>query len=286
MPTPGQELASIDFGSMLGGPLIAAVNAQAQSALSTVNFIKQVGFKKTGTDQNPDATETGDPVYVTFKYPKEVQPYTPAVAAHITGIQVTAGGTGYTGTPTVTISGGGGSGARAEAVVDSGVVVAVNLLDPGSGYTSKPTATVAGGGGSGATLSVDFASATTPQPAVYETMQLQVPILSMLPIPYIRIEDVTIDFNAKINSVEYQKLDESLKVDGSLDASASWGWGSAKLHVGVAYQKSTQTGSNVDRTYSMQVHMHAVQDELPAGMEKILSILENSIRSVPATTGA
>lgn len=287
MPTPGQELASIDFGSMLGGPLIAAVNAQAQSALSTVNFIKQVGFKKTGTEQNPDSAETGDPVYVTFKYPKEVQPYTPAVAAHITGVKVTSGGSGYTTAPIITISGGGGSGARAEAVVEGGEIVSVNLLDAGSGYTSKPTAGLTGGGGgTGGVVEVEFASATTSQPAVYETMQLQVPILSMLPIPYIRIEDVTIDFNAKINSVEYQKVDESLKVDGSLDASASWGWGSAKLHVGVAYQKSTQSGSNVDRTYSMQVHMHAVQDEMPAGMEKILSILENSIRSVPATAGA
>lgn len=33
MPTPGQELASIDFASMLGGPLVAAVNAQAQAAI-------------------------------------------------------------------------------------------------------------------------------------------------------------------------------------------------------------------------------------------------------------
>ena len=48
MPNPGQELSSIDFASMLGGPLVAVIDAQAQAAMSTVNFIKEVGFKKVG----------------------------------------------------------------------------------------------------------------------------------------------------------------------------------------------------------------------------------------------
>jgi hypothetical protein len=51
MPTPGQELASIDFESMIGGPLVAVINAQAQAALSTINFIKEVGFKKPSAEQ-------------------------------------------------------------------------------------------------------------------------------------------------------------------------------------------------------------------------------------------
>jgi hypothetical protein len=40
----GQELSSIDFQSMIGGPLGAIVDAQAQAALSSVDFIKSVGF--------------------------------------------------------------------------------------------------------------------------------------------------------------------------------------------------------------------------------------------------
>ena len=78
MPRPGQELASIDFESMLGGPLVAVVNAQAQSAMATVNFIKEVGFKQ--PDETEDAggdTSTQEPIYVTFKYPKELSPYDP-----------------------------------------------------------------------------------------------------------------------------------------------------------------------------------------------------------------
>ncbi|MBF0107966.1 MAG: DUF2589 domain-containing protein [Magnetococcales bacterium] len=210
MPTPGQELASIDFESMIGGPLIAVINAQAQSAMTTVNFIKEVGFKKKDTEDTAGGdTGTADPIYVSFKYPKELIPYQPA----------TPGSAGVPGTPAV--------------------------------------------------------------PAVYETQELKVPILTMLPIPYIRIDLVTIDFNAKINSVEYRKTDTNLKVDASLEANAGWLWGSAKLKVSTAYQRSTQQGSSVNRTYSLAIHVKAVQDEMPSGMEKILSILENAITSKP-----
>jgi hypothetical protein len=120
-------------------------------------------------------------------------------------------------------------------------------------------------------------------PAVYETQQLQVPILTMLPIPFIRIDLTTIDFNAKINSVEYQKTDTNLKVDAKLDAKAGWLYGSVKLSVATSFQRTTQQGNTVDRTYSMAVHIKAVQDEMPAGMERILGILEGAIVGTPAS---
>lgn len=222
MPNPGQELASIDFESMIGGPLIAVVNAQAQAAMSTVNFIKQVGFKKPPQDQLAGGdSETDEPIYVTFKYPKELSPYVPKVPAN-----------------------------------------------PGNPNANPP---------------IPATPEVPAVPAVYETQQLQVPILTMLPIPFIRIELATVDFNAKINSVEYRKTDTSLKVDASLEASAGWLWGSAKLKVSTSFQRTTQEGNTVDRTYSMAVHVKAVQDEMPAGMEKILGILESAITSTPAT---
>src|SRR3989304_7844477 len=212
MPSPGQELSSIDFESMIGGPLVAVINAQAQAAMSTVNFIKEVGFKKTSTEEEAGGdTSTEEPIYVTFKYPKEIKPYEPAVDANPSAI------------PPV--------------------------------------------------LAKDAVA------AVYEIQELKVPILTILPIPFIRIEETTIDFNAKINSVEYRKTDTSLKVDASLEAKAGWLWGSAKLKVSTSYQRTTSEGNSVNRTYSLAIHVKAVQDEMPAGMEKMLSILEGAITS-------
>lgn len=285
MPTPGQELASIDFASMLGGPLIAAVNAQAQAAMSAVNFIKEVGFKKISDEQDPTASQTGDPIYVAFKYPKEIAPFMPADTG--VTLTLTSGGSGYTTAPTVTIAAPstGGIQATATTSVDAaGAVVGLVVTNPGRGYTSAPSVTF-GGPGSGAAATAAIIR-PNPVPAQIQQMKLEVPILTMLPIPYLRIDDVTIDFNAKINSVEYQKIDTSLKVDAALEAKARWGWGSAKLNVSMSYQRSTQQGVSVDRTYSMTVHIKAVQDETPGGMEKILSILEREMREQPALAPA
>ena len=216
MPTPGQELSSIDFESMIGGPLVAVINAQAQAAMSTVNFIKEVGFKKPSAEQEAGGdTSTEDPIYVSFKYPKELSPYVPAVPANPSA------------TPPI--------------------------------------------------------PASPAVPAVYETQELKVPILTILPIPYIRIEMVTIDFNAKINSVEYRKTNTDLKVNASLEAKAGWLWGSAKLKVSTSFQRTTQEGNSVNRTYSLAIHVKAVQDEMPAGMERMLGILEGAITSKPVS---
>lgn len=215
MPNPGQELSSIDFESMIGGPLVAVINAQAQAAMSTVNFIKEVGFKKPSEEEDAGGdTSTEEPIYVTFKYPKELSPYVPAI--------------------------------------------------PANPDATPPTPEVPA------------------QEAVYEDQELKVPILTILPIPFIRIDLTTIDFNAKINSVEYRKTNTRLKVDASLEAKAGWLWGSAKLKVSTSYQRTSQQGNTVNRTYSLAIHVKAVQDEMPAGMEKMLGILEGAITSMPA----
>ena len=82
MADHGKELSSIDFASLIGGPLNAVVKAQAQAAMTTVSFIKEVGFKKVDTEfEAGDNSATEDPIYVTFKYPKEIVPYQPPVPA-------------------------------------------------------------------------------------------------------------------------------------------------------------------------------------------------------------
>jgi hypothetical protein len=289
MATPARELSSINFESMLGGPLIAVVNAQAKAAMSSVNFIKAVGFKP-GNAQDPTKAETGEPIYVKFKYPKEVAPFQPAVPAAITAINVTAGGANYTSAPQVVFSGGGGTGAAGTAVISGGVVNSVTLDSPGTGYTSAPQIALNGGGGNGATATAAFQVAVPAQPAQVQDMMLEVPILTMLPIPFIRIEETTIDFNAKINSVEEAKTDDTFKIDASLDATVKYpplfAVATVNLKVSTSYQKNTSSGSKVDRTYSMAVHIRAVQDEMPAGMEKMLGILEDAIKSQPAKAPA
>lgn len=280
MPNVGQELASIDFASMLGGPLVAVVNAQTQAALNSVNFIKTVGFEPATVDGDGNPVP-GKPIYVSFKYPKEIAPFQPATDV-VASVKVTTPGSGYTSEPTVAFTGGGGgTGSTAIATVTAGAVTAITVTNPGSGYKSDPGVTLTGGGGSGATATATHAH-TDAIPAQIQEMKLEVPILTMLPIPFIRIEEATIDFHAKLNSVEFSKTDTALGIKADLTVQQGWPGGSAKLNVSVSYQTKTQQGVTVDRTYSMDVHIKAVQDELPAGLDRVLGILEKAMREQPA----
>ncbi len=68
----------------------------------------------------------------------------------VSGIMITASGSGYTSPPNVSITGGGGSGAAATAIISGGYVTNVVITSPGSGYASAPDVSFANGGGSGA----------------------------------------------------------------------------------------------------------------------------------------
>ncbi|MDR2017533.1 MAG: DUF2589 domain-containing protein [Syntrophobacterales bacterium] len=295
MAEPGKELSSIDFKNLIGGPLIAVVEAQAQAAMSTVNFIRAVGFKPpTKQDENDDPGNlptTGDPIYVVFKYPKEISPYEPATEYSIS-VTVTNPGSGYTA-PKVTISGGGGTGATATATIDGdGKVTGIEVTSQGKNYKTAPTVTIghqgtAPSGAVTATAEVVFTEPKAASPAVWQEMKLEVPMLSIVPIPYLRVDEVTIDFNAKINSMQTYEYTSSygVKTDSSVSGSAGFLFAkaSASFKCSTSYQSQSKSTGQVERTYSLAIHVRAVQDELPGGMEKILGILEDAIKAQPAS---
>ena len=288
MADPSTEISNIDFSNMIGSPLLAAIEAQSRAALSTVNFIKSVGF--TGPGPNDPQNATGDPVYVAFKYPREVAPYQPATTAF--EAQIDQGGAGFdpTNPPTFVIAPADTSGrpARGVAVVGSdGVVVGATITDPGQGFTNGENATVtlkAPSGGSDAAVKL-AANITPAKPAILEQMTLEVPLLTIIPIPCVELQEITIDFNAKINSMEKTQTDTDTNFSGELDASVGWGPISAKMHVSAAYQSKTSVGSEVQRTYSLDVHVRATQAETPPGLERVLAILEASVLTRPTSTG-
>lgn len=262
MPNPGTELAALDFGNLIGGPLNAVITAQSMAAQSTATFIKDVGFYKDG-QTNADGDDIGNtPIYVDFKYPKEVQPYQPAVTA-VTAVNAipAVGNPAYPNgmDPMVTVANGGAANPNDTTIAPA---AGLPVYVPGTP----------------AVLGVTGVSAV---PAVYQTMQFSVPILTMLPIPFIKVDIITIDFNAKITSMETQSQSSDLSVGVNLEVKQRWPSGSAKLNVAVAYKKSTSSGSSVERTYSMSIHVQASQDEMPAGMEKLLGILEGAMISAP-----
>lgn len=100
-------------------------------------------------------------------------------------------------------------------------------------------------------------------------INIKVPLIAMLPIPSLRIDHVTIDFNVKLNSVETSQVSSDIKVG----AEVKGGWGPVNFKVSASYQRKSTTGVEVRKEYALNVNVKAVQDEIPAGLEKILNML-------------
>ncbi len=177
------ELQALPFGSLIGGPLDAAIEAQARAAMSSVNFIKQIGFKQ------DKSVET---ITFTAKKGKEVSTIT-------------------------------------------------------------------------------------------------VPLLTIVPIPFIRIDEMTIDFKANITSATQSedKTVESTDKAAKVEAGGSYLFVKASLEASISSKKDSESTKNsryaVETT--IDVHVHAVQDELPAGLAKMLNILTDTIETLEKKDG-
>jgi len=83
------------------------------------------------------------------------------VGSTVSGLQVTAGGSGYVTAPTVSLVGGGGRDATARAFITAGVVTSLQVTNPGTGYTTAPTVIFSGGSGSGAQAQAQIGGITS-----------------------------------------------------------------------------------------------------------------------------
>lgn len=119
-----------------------------------------------------------------------------------------------------------------------------------------------------------------------EMMEMQVPFLTLIPIPFIRVDEATIDFNAKINAVNYSAKTSDHKFDAGSDRRKGFIGRLLGIKASYSYKSTTNSGNRVERTFTLAIHVRAVQDEMPGGMEKILGILESSIRDNMVTRQA
>jgi Protein of unknown function (DUF2589) len=105
--------------------------------------------------------------------------------------------------------------------------------------------------------------------ATSKEIAVKVPLLAMLPIPSLRIEQATIDFNVKLNSVASASVSDELGI--KVDANA--GFGPISFKVSASYQRKTSSNVEVKKEYALNVNVKVSQDEIPPGLEKLLNLL-------------
>ena len=114
---------------------------------------------------------------------------------------------------------------------------------------------------------------------------LKVPILTIVPIPYIAIDTLDINFTCTVNGIENAGYDiQSLSQDYQNKTSQEKSWYFWRPRTSTVYasvsnkrsSRSTQTSEfSVEST--LDVTVHAKSESMPAGMAKILEILSSSI---------
>ena len=110
---------------------------------------------------------------------------------------------------------------------------------------------------------------------------LNAPLLSIIPIPFIRVKDVSVDFLFKINTIASSKNEENQKIGGSADVKASVGYGpfsvSAAVNASYSNEKASESKSSVDKSAELKMHVNATQDEMPEGLKIVLTAITNSL---------
>ena len=114
---------------------------------------------------------------------------------------------------------------------------------------------------------------------------LRVPILTIVPIPYIAIDTLDINFTCTVNGIENAEYDiQSLSQDYQSKTAQEKSWYFWRPRTSTMYasvsnkrsSRSTQTSEfSVEST--LDVTVHAKSESMPAGMAKILEILSSSI---------
>jgi Protein of unknown function (DUF2589) len=127
---------------------------------------------------------------------------------------------------------------------------------------------------------VSFTYSKKDETDVVKEFRLTVPLLAIAPIPYLRIDEMTIDFSAKLTDAIERKTESAFNLSTSVSGKYSAFWSPIKLEfrTSATYATKTATTASERREYRLDIHVRAVQDEMPSGLSKVLEILEDAIQ--------
>ena len=121
-------------------------------------------------------------------------------------------------------------------------------------------------------------------------VQLNVPLLTIVPIPYIAINTIDINFKASISasSSTTSETSEHTEAGGELDAKAGLHLGlfSMEAKLKANYSSKKDSKATAESKYSVEstidVAVKAGQESMPAGMAKVLELLGSALDVVDA----
>jgi hypothetical protein len=118
-----------------------------------------------------------------------------------------------------------------------------------------------------------------------QMVNLVVPLLAIVPIPYIAIDEINIGFKANISasasSVSEQAESSSVGAEAGGSVKGGWGPFSAEASFKANYSSKKDSKASQESKYSveytMDIQVHAKQADMPAGLTAVLGMLQQAI---------
>jgi hypothetical protein len=126
-----------------------------------------------------------------------------------------------------------------------------------------------------------------------EMVNLVVPLLTIVPIPFLAITKVLIDFKANISAssstVSSTSSSEDLSAGGSAQGQIGYGPFSVSFEAHANYSSKKDSKASQESKYSveytMNIQVEGGQADMPAGLAAILNILQSSVTDAPVGGG-
>ena len=154
------------------------------------------------------------------------------------------------------------------------------------------------------TFSQPIPDPANPGATIFQDAKLTVPILSLAPIPFIRISDLNVSFEFKVrditsasskfeitgktgfenNTTVESKIGVGGGVLGFLGGGSASGSVESKTTVSASVSATYQSTNrqSTDRSATFKMTMNAVQDAIPEGLARVLTIFNDTIQSEAA----
>jgi len=187
IPNHGRELESLDFRNIVGGPLVAVIDAQNIGAMTTLSFIRRVAFQQNAIGQ-------------------------------------------------------------ALAMAQS-----ISSGNPGDVMGSMASIYI------GSPVLVSFMYDKTMPNGELSKMKIEVPFITLIPIPSLLVDEVILEFNATITHNVFENKENVIKGRNN-------------------NQSTDYQGRERQMEWHIGIKVEAKQDELPSGIEKILEILDTIVK--------
>jgi hypothetical protein len=105
--------------------------------------------------------------------------------------------------------------------------------------------------------------------------EIELPLLSLIPIPLLQVKDAQLSFNIKVIDTVSTTERTTTSATRGFDAHGI----ASPLSLMAVYKPITNTASNTKTDTDMKVAVNLVQSDIPAGLQHLFQIMENAATS-------